>query len=145
NCSAADIAILHSTTEGLSLVAQGLDWEAGDEVISYELEHPNAVYPWKNLADRGVVIRYIKDAGYRFDADQVAELITDRTRVVCLSLVNFGHGFRSPVERISAMCKPRGIWVVIDAVQAVGSISVDVAALGADIVSAHAYKWLLGG
>jgi selenocysteine lyase/cysteine desulfurase len=92
-----------------------------------------------------VRVRFIKDRGFRFEASDVEELINERTRVVCLSLVNFAHGFRAPIERIGRICRERGIWLVVDAVQALGVIPLDARSLGADIISAHAYKWLLGG
>jgi cysteine desulfurase / selenocysteine lyase len=145
NCEREDIAMLKNTTEGLCLVSQGLDWQPGDEVITYELEFPSDVYPWMNLRDKNVVVRFVKDRGYRFDASDVAELITPRTKVVCLSLVNFAHGFRAPIEEIGRLCQEKGIWLVVDAIQALGAMRVDVQALGADIVSAHGYKFLLSG
>src|ERR1700694_5581491 len=112
-CSDQDIALVHSTSEGIGLVAQGLDWRPGDEVVSYELEHPNAVYPWKNLADRGVVTKFVPDRGFRFEMEDVESLVTSRTRVVCISLVNFGHGFRAPIAELGALCKKSGIWLVV--------------------------------
>lgn len=145
NCQRDDIALLKNTTEGLSLVAQGLNWQPGDEVITYELEFPSDVYPWMNLSDKGVVLRFVKDRGYRFDANDVADLITPRTKAVCLSLVNFAHGFKAPIADIGRLCRERGIWFVVDAIQALGAMKVDVQRLGADIVSAHGYKFLLSG
>jgi selenocysteine lyase/cysteine desulfurase len=144
-CEPADVALLRSTGSGPNLVAQGLDWVPGDEVVTYELEHANAVFPWVHLADRGVTVRYVPDRGHRFEIGDVAARLSPRTRVVCLSLVNFAHGFRAPIETIGELCRQRGIWLVVDAVQALGVLDVDVPALGADVVTAHAYKWLLGG
>jgi cysteine desulfurase/selenocysteine lyase len=146
NCAGRNIAFLKSTSECLGLLAAGLDWQEGDEVIAYELDFPADVYPWIDLERRGVRLRFIRDRGrYRYDIGDVEELIGERTRAVCLSLVNFAHGFRAPVEHVSALCRPAGIWVAVDAVQAMGVQSVDVNLLGADIVAAHGYKFLLSG
>ncbi len=146
HCPARNIAFLKSTSEGIDLVAQGLDWKSGDEVISYELEFPTCVYPWLALASRGVTLRMVADYGrHRFEVEDVAELMSPRTRVVCLSLVNFGHGFRAPLEEIGKLCRERDIWFVVDAVQGLGALQVDVSSLGADIISAHGYKFLLSG
>lgn len=141
-----DICFLKSTNEGLGLVVTGLDWAPGDEVITYDQEFPSTAYPWLGLTRKGVTVKFVRDGGRaRFDVDDVEELVSPRTRVVCLSLVNFSNGFRAPVEAISELCRSRGIWLVVDAVQAAGCIPVDVQSLGADLVSAHGYKSLCSG
>jgi selenocysteine lyase/cysteine desulfurase len=144
--SPANVFFVRSTSHGVGIVAEGLTWKDGDEVVLYELEHPAGVLPWMNLADRGVHVRFIKDRGrFAFDAQDVADALTPRTRVVCISLVNFAHGARAPVEDIANVCRSRDIWFVVDAVQALGAIGVDAARLGADLVVAHGYKFLLSG
>jgi cysteine desulfurase/selenocysteine lyase len=146
NCPGRNIALLKSTSECLGLLAAGLDWRQGDEVIGYELDFPADIYPWLNLERRGVTVRFIPDRGRRrYEAEDVEELIGERTRAVCLSIVNFAHGYRAPVERIARLCRSRGIWLALDAVQAMGVQALDVEALGADIVAAHGYKFLLSG
>jgi selenocysteine lyase/cysteine desulfurase len=137
---------VRNTSQGVSFVARGLTWAAGDEVVLYELDHPACVFPWLNLSDRGVKIRFVKDRGrYSFDPVDVLDLIGPRTRAVCVSLVNFGHGARSSVEEIAAFCRDRDIWLVVDAVQAIGVLRVDASVMGADIIVAHGYKFLLSG
>ncbi len=146
-CSPDDVALLHSTGEGLGLVALGMDWRSGDEVVVYDNEFPSGVYPFMALEKKhGVKVRFIEDRGrHRFDLDDVAAVMTDRTRVVCISLVNCYHGFRAPVEEMAALCRERGVWLLCDAVQATGALTVDVGTLGADLVSAHGYKSLCSG
>ena len=145
NCTAADVALLATTSQGVNLVPGGLDWRSGDEVILYEMDHPTDIYAWLNLADRGVTARFVKDRGGRYTAEDVEALIGPRTRAVCVSLVNYGHGFRAPVEAIGEICRRRGIWLVVDAIMALGALKVDAAAIGADIIVAHGYKFLLSG
>jgi cysteine desulfurase / selenocysteine lyase len=141
-----DIAFLKSTAEGLGLAVTGLDWAPGDEVITYEQEFPSVVYPWLALDRKGVSVRFVRDRGrFRFDVEDVAELIGPRTRLVCVSLVNSSNGFRAPVEALSRLCRARGVWLLVDAVQAAGCLPVDVGELGADLVSAHGYKTLCSG
>jgi selenocysteine lyase/cysteine desulfurase len=146
NADPGDICFLKSTNEGLGLAVTGLDWAPGDEVITYDQEFPSTAYPWLGLTSKGVTVKFIRDRGRaRFDVDDLADLISPRTRVICLSLVNFSNGFRAPIEAIAALCQPRGIWLIVDAVQAAGCLPVDVQALGADLVSAHGYKSLCSG
>ncbi len=144
-CLPEELAILSSTTEGLALVPLGLDWRSGDEVVLYEREYPNLVYPWLQLRKKGVRIRFVPDRGNRFELDELLDLLTERTRVVSLSLVNFVSGFRAPVEAIGRACRERGIWLVVDAMQAAGVIPVSPADLGAEVVAAGGYKHLLSG
>jgi cysteine desulfurase/selenocysteine lyase len=145
-CAPADVALLRSTGEGIGLVSLGLDWRPGDEVVLYDREFPSGVYPFLALADRGVRVRFVEDRGRcRFTADDVAAVMTSRTRVVCVSLVNCYHGFRAPVEDIGVLCRERGAWLLVDAVQGAGILPVDVGALGASLVSAHGYKSLCAG
>jgi len=145
-CDPAHVTFVRSTSHGVGLVAEGLEWSPGDEVILYELDHPAGVLPWTNLSDRGVRTRFIEDRGrFGFEAADVLELLGPRTRAVCVSLVNFGHGGRAPVEEIASICRSRDIWLVVDAVQALGALQVDALSLGADIVVAHGYKFLLSG
>lgn len=140
------VSLLHSTSEGAALIAQGLDWRPGDEVILYEHEFPGAVAPWLALAGRGVRLRVIPDRGrHRFDLDDVEALLSPRTRAICVSLVNNLNGFRAPVAGIRELCDGRDIWIACDAVQAMGALDLDVRALGADVVAAHGYKFLLSG
>jgi cysteine desulfurase / selenocysteine lyase len=145
NCGLEEIALLSTTSQGLNLVPGGLDWRAGDEVILYEMDHPTDIYAWLNLADRGVTTHFVKDRGGRYAADDVEAMIGSQTRAICLSLVNYGHGFRAPVETIGAICRKRGIWLVIDAIMALGALKVDAKAIGADIIVALGYKFLLSG
>ncbi len=146
HCDSDHVALLKCTSEGIDLVTQGIDWHEGDEVICYEGDFPGTLAPWTALRSRGVVVRMVPDLGRsRFDVGDVEALITGRTRVVCVSLVNADHGFRAPIAEIAALARPRGIWVAVDAVQAIGSLDVDVVSMGADIIAAHGYKFLLSG
>ena len=145
-CPAEQMTFIHSTSHGQNLVAEGLRWREGDEVVVYELDHPSGVLPWLNLQDQGVRVRKVEDRGRQgFEAADVEALLGPRTRVVALSLVNFAHGGRAPIEAVAELCRAREIWLVVDAVQAAGALRIDAATLGADVVAAHGYKWLLSG
>ncbi len=146
SCQPADIAVLSSTTEALGVVPLGLAWAEGDEVITYERDYPSVVYALQRLERLyGVRIRWIADCGGRFDVADVAAQITPRTRLIGLSLVSFANGFRAPIEAIAELCRPRGIWLSVDAIQGMGAIKLDAPSLGADVLAAHGYKHLLSG
>jgi selenocysteine lyase/cysteine desulfurase len=146
NCDADDIAFLKSTAEAVGVVALGLDWREGDEVLAYNQAFPADIYPFMNLERRGVRLKLIEDAGrQRHDAADVEALLTPRTRVVCLELVNFNSGFRAPIEEIARLCHSHGAWLVVDATQAAGALRIDVQELGCDVLVAHGYKFLMSG
>jgi selenocysteine lyase/cysteine desulfurase len=145
DCEPEAVALLSTTSQGLNLVPGGLDWHAGDEVVLYEADHPTDIYAWLNLGDRGVVPRFIRDRDGRYEVEDVARLIGPRTRAVCLSLVNYGTGFRAPIEGVGEICRRRGVWLVVDAIMGLGALRVDAPVTGADILVAHGYKFLLSG
>jgi selenocysteine lyase/cysteine desulfurase len=139
------VGLLRSTGEATNVVASGVAWEPGDEVILYELDYPSLVAPWLAIDDR-IRVNIVRDRGRnRFDVDDFLSLMSPRTRAVSVSLVNNPTGFRAPVEALGAACAERNVWFTVDAVQAVGSVDVDVPALHADVVSAHSYKFLVSG
>ena len=145
SAGAEDIAVLSHTTQALALVPLALDWQEGDEVITFEKDYPSIVFSLMRLRRLGVKLRFIPDRGGRFELEDLRALLTPRTRLISLSLVNFVTGFRAPIEEIGALCRERGIWLVVDAVQALGAIRVHARDLGADILAAHGYKHLLSG
>ena len=143
--AAEEIAVLSHTTQALALVPLALDWREGYEVITYEKDYPSVVLSLMRLRKKGVQLRFLPDRGGRFELDDLRQLITPRTKLISLSMVNFVTGFRAPIEEIGRLCRERGIWLVVDAVQALGAIRVQARELGADILAAHGYKHLLSG
>jgi cysteine desulfurase / selenocysteine lyase len=144
NAEANEIAFVKSTSHGLSIVAEGLDWRAGDNVIVYEKEFPSNLYPWMNLRRRNVEIRFIPARNNRILLDDIASLIDSRTRVLAVSSVQFANGFRIDLERIGELCRERGLFFCVDAIQSLGLLPMDVKKFNIDFLSADAHKWLLG-
>jgi len=146
HCDPGHVTLLKSTSEGLGLLAQGLEWRRGDQVLVPDRDFWGCLAPFAELGRVGVRIRLIRDAGRgRFDIDDLEALVTPRTRAVCVSVVNRATGTRAPVEAIGALCAERGIWYALDAAQALGVNRIDAPGLGADIVAAHGYKFLASG
>jgi selenocysteine lyase/cysteine desulfurase len=140
-----EVAFVANTSDGLSVVASGLDWRPGDNVVSAEGEFPSNVYPWMALASRGVELRAAPERDGRIVPEELFALVDDRTRVVALSWVEFATGFRHDLERIGRFCRERGVLFVVDAIQALGAIRFDVERACVDVAAASAHKWLLGG
>jgi selenocysteine lyase/cysteine desulfurase len=144
NASADSIALTRSTAHGLSLLAEGLEWKAGDNVVGAEGEYPANVYPWMNLATRQVEYRQARPIDGRVTPEGVFALVDGRTRLVALSHVEFWNGFRVDIETIGAECRRRGIVFALDVMQSVGALRVDMGRLPVDFCAAGAGKWLLG-
>ncbi len=142
-----EVAFVENTSTGLSLVAEGIDWRPGDNVVGAEGEFPSNAYPWMNVAARaasGVEYRQAPERNGRIDPEDLLARIDGRTRLLALSSVQYATGFRSDLARLGAACRERGALFVVDAIQGLGALTVDVEALGIDVLAAAAHKWLLG-
>lgn len=143
--SASEIALATNTTHGINLAAFSLPTKAGDVVITPDLEFPANVYPWMHLAaTRGVEYRRIRTDDGVLDPDRLArELEDERVRVVSVSWVQASSGARVDLDALGALCRARGVYFVVDAIQGLGPLSVDVSKTPIDILACGAQKWLL--
>jgi selenocysteine lyase/cysteine desulfurase len=140
----ADIALLKNTTEGISLVAWGLDWREGDNVVLPRDEFASNRLPWLAQRGRGVEAREI-DIRAADDAEAALIAALDaRTRVLTVSAVQWSDGFRLDLQRLGDACRRRGVLFFVDAIQQLGALPMDVAACRIDFLAADAHKWLLG-
>jgi cysteine desulfurase / selenocysteine lyase len=140
-----EIALVGNTTAGISLIAEGLDWKPGENVVTLADEFPSNVYPWMNLESRGVEMRRVPtDVSGRLDLDRLAEACDKRTRIVTVSWVGFATGYRHDVANIAEIAHKRGALMFLDAIQGLGVFPLDVNALGIDFMAADGHKWLLG-
>ena len=143
--SEREIAFVANTSTGLSMVAGGLDWVAGDNVVITGVEYPANRYPWQHLHRLGVELIVVpQEPDGRIPEEEVAEAVNDRTRVVSVSHVQYSSGFRLDLRPISKMVHRAGGYLCVDAIQSVGALPVDVQEMGIDFLSADGHKWLLG-
>ena len=143
-CAPDDISIIRSTSEGLSVIAEGLDWKKGDQVVVGSEEFAANVAPWLGLARRGVkIIRFPQPDG-RIDPNVVEEHMGEKTRLLAVSWVAFHTGWIAPLAQLGRLCRDRGIVLVVDAIQGLGVLPMHLAALGVDAIVADGHKWLLG-
>jgi len=144
NADPDEIAFVKSTSHGLSIVAAGLDWRAGDNVLVFEREFPSNLYPWLNLRHKGVEVRTIPSRNGRILFEDIEQLIDSRTRLLSISTVQFTNGFRIDLSTVGTLCREKGILLCVDAIQSLGVIPMDVQKYHVDFLSADAHKWLLG-
>lgn len=142
--SSADIALAKNTSEALSIIAYGLDWQPGDEVVGIEQEFPSNRIVWESLANQGVVWSAL-DLYQSSDPEaDLCALCTPRTRLIAVSWVQYARGLRLDLERIGSFCRSNGILLCVDAIQGLGALPFDLGRTGADIVVADGHKWMLG-
>lgn len=140
---ASEISLLGPTSVGLSLVAAGLDWQAGDEVVCYAEDYPANVYPWRDLERQGVIVREVQPPSPGAITVEVVErTLTAKTRLVALASCHYLTGFRIDVDAIGKMLHERGILFCLDAIQTLGAFETRVDHV--DFLSADSHKWLLG-
>jgi cysteine desulfurase/selenocysteine lyase len=138
------IAFTKNTTSGLGLVAAGLDWEAGDNIVGVDREYPANIYPWMSLKRKGVELRLYRPEHGRIDVKALTRLCDPRTRVLAISAVQFWSGFRTDLAALSTALKGRDVLLVVDAMQAAGAMQLDLSRVSVDYLCAGAQKWLLG-
>jgi cysteine desulfurase/selenocysteine lyase len=143
HASPDEIALLGPTSLGLSLVANGMAWAPGDEVVCYLDDYPANVYPWINLREKGVVVRFIEPAQIgEITLEDVERTLTPKTKLVALASCSFISGFRIDIDAIGKVLRQRGILFCLDAIQTLGAFPTTVEHV--DFLSADAHKWLLG-
>lgn len=144
NASHADeIALLKNTSEGLSVVAHGLDWRAGDNIVTSDEEFPSNRIVWESLRGRGVALHEVSLGGGDPES-ALAAAMNERTRLLAISSVQYASGRRLDLARLGESCRRRGVLFCIDAIQSLGALPLDVQAAKADFVAADGHKWLLG-
>ena len=139
-----EIALIRNTTEGISLVAEGFPWQAGDNVVVPACEFPSNLYPWMNLASRGVETRQVPVAHEQLDLDRLAAACDARTRVVSVSMVGYATGWRNDLEALAELAHRHGALLFVDAIQGLGVLPLDVGRVPIDFLAADGHKWLLG-
>ncbi len=138
------IAFTLNTAEGVSLLASGIHWEAGDRILLYKYEYPANVYPYLNQRRHGVEIGFMDAEDHRITLDVIKKYVTPQTKLIALSFVQFLTGFRADVEAIGKFCREKNIIFAVDAIQGLPHSFIDVEKSYIDFLAAGSHKWLMG-
>ena len=110
NALPEEVTYTKNISEGLNMVATGIPWKAGDNVVLCpELEHPNNVYAWLNLQRLGVEVRMVKPRDNHIPVDTIIARMDARTRCATVSTVTFAPGFRTDIDTLGRACRERGV------------------------------------
>ncbi len=142
--SVNDIALLKNTSEALSVVAYGLDWKEGDNIVSSDQEFPSNRIVWESLSSRGVEFREADLGSSSSPEDSLFSLVDKKTKLITVSSVQFASGLRVDLKKIGEFCREKSILFCVDAIQSLGALQFDVQDIHADFVMADGHKWMLG-
>jgi len=137
------LALLQNTCSGLNVIAAGLDWQAGDEILIPEGEFPANVYPFTNLERFGVKVRFLAVPEGGLTPEILERSISPRTRLLTLSFVEFLSGYKADLAIIGKICHANDIIFVVDGIQGVGAIPIDVEEFGIDALANGMHKWMM--
>ena len=139
-----DIILGNSTTYGIDLLANGIRWERGDEILLVRGDFPADISPWSVLQHRGVTIRFCEPSGPFITAETIERELSRKTRLFCTSWVNSFTGYTCDIAGIGRVCRGRRVLFVLNASQALGARVLDIANTPVDAVTCCGYKWLCG-
>jgi selenocysteine lyase/cysteine desulfurase len=139
-CTPAEIAIAKNTSEGIATVALGIGWKPGDKVVAFEEEFPANFYPWKRLEAQGVRLEWLSI----YDPLERIDEACRGARLLAISYVNYLSGYRVDLRAIGEICRRRGVFFFLDAIQGLGAFPFDVNECHIDALAADGHKWLLG-
>ena len=136
----SEIALVKNTSEGISIIAQGMNWKPGDRIVAFREEFPANYYPWKRLEEKGVAVTWLSVEDPLDRIDQAAR----GARLLAISFVQFLTGYRAPIQAIGEICHRNQCIYLVDAIQGLGAFPIDVRTSHIDALAADGHKWLLG-
>ena len=144
NADPEEIAFAQNTSAGLSIIANGINWEKTDNIVINDLEFPSNIFPWQIQAKRhGLVTKTVQQRNEELAIEDFEEKIDRHTKIVAVSHIQFSNGFKVDLQRLSKLAHENGGYVVTDAVQSLGQMPIDVKKLDVDFLATSGYKWLL--
>ncbi|WP_413533493.1 aminotransferase class V-fold PLP-dependent enzyme [Empedobacter brevis] len=139
-----EIIFTRGTTEGINLVSNSLRnvLTADDEIIITEIEHHSNIVPWQLLCQRtGAKLKYIPlSAEGILDIEKLDDLLTDKTKLVCVNQVSNALGVVNPIKTIIEKAHAKGAWVLIDAAQSAPHTIIDVQEMDCDFLVFSGHK-----
>jgi len=138
------IGVNINTSFGLNLASYGLPLNEGDEILLSDIEFPATIYVWRGASEsRKLKLKFVKSKNLKFDIDEFEKCITNKSRVLSISFVQFFNGFKNDLKRLSEICRRHNMFFVVDGIQGTGAEPINVKELDIDIFSCGCQKWLL--
>lgn len=141
NAETETMALLKNTSEGLSIIAKGLDWQEQDEIVFAKQEFPSNQMAWEHTNASCVEVDLYST---ELPEQALMQACNEHTRLLSVSAVQFADGLKLDLAVLGAFCQSRNILFCVDAAQALGAYPIDVKAWHIDFMVACTHKWLLG-
>ena len=141
--SRKNIALQKNTSEGLSVIAYGLDWQAGDQIVISDQEFPSNRIVWESLQSQGVEVVEVSLDGPNPEQNLIGAL-NSNVKLLSISSVQYGTGLALDLDQLGQACRSRDILYCVDAIQSIGAMPFNVEQNQADFVVADGHKWMLG-
>ena len=142
--SSSEIALLKNTSEGLSIIAKGIEWKANDNIVISNQEFPSNFIVWEALQREGVELRVADLQSHETPEQAIIEMMDENTRLLSISAVQYASGLKMNLKQLGDACKANQSLFCVDAIQQIGAAQFDVQAINADFVVADGHKWMLG-
>jgi len=143
NCQEEEVALVESTSHGLNIAAEALPLQRGDRIVMSDLEFMEVGIPWcQKQKEIGLEIDVVPNRHGQVQVEDLANRVTPRTKAIVVSSVQWSNGFRIDLKALSALCRERSIYLVVDAIQQLGAVPINVRATPVDILACGGHKWL---
>ena len=146
-CDASEIAFTRNTTEGINIVANGLPFRRGDEIITSTHEHVGNAFTWLAVQKRlGVVLKFFEPStvSQQENLNRIQKLIGPRTRLISIPHAVTTTGLILPVKAIAEIARAKKLWFFVDGAQTAGMFPFNLHEMGCDAYATSGHKWLLG-
>ncbi|MDZ4848381.1 MAG: aminotransferase class V-fold PLP-dependent enzyme [Pirellulaceae bacterium] len=143
SCQIDEIAFIPNTTFGINVIAHGVPWQPGDNLVVPDNEFPSNLVPWRLLQKRGVEVRIVPTNG-DLSLEQLMKFVDSRTRMVTISWVHYASGYRIDLAKFCEQIQSRGAKFFVDAIQGLGAFPLSVREIPIDFLAADGHKWMLG-
>lgn len=135
-----EIAMIKNTSEGIATVAMGMDWRPGDKIVAFREEFPANYYPWLRLGSERCTVVWLSVT----DSLDTIDRACHGAKLLAISFVQYLSGHRVDLNAIGEICRRRGCFFFVDAIQGLGAFPLDVRAANIDALAADGHKWMLG-
>lgn len=144
NSSSDEITFTSNTSMGINLAAKAIPFTKGDNVIITNLEFPSNVYPWMNLVEEGVEVKFVNHIDGTIKLSEIDKLVDCNTKAISISWVMASNGFKINLQELGDYCEKRNIIFIVDAIQGLGIFELDVNKIKVDFLISGFFKWMLG-
>lgn len=144
NIDPLEVILGNSATYGIHLLAQGIAFKSGEEILLMQNDFPTDILPWLSLEESGVKVRQLKTRLPVIQPEEIVKALTPRTRLICLPHVHTFSGHKVDIAAIGKICRERDIIFVVNVSQSLGYIPLDLKSLPIDAITSAGFKWLCG-